>query len=420
MPGKYSCRISDIRSLRPGDTVTVSATLREPKPGAKRDEWEGIEVASVLVDGGAWQAEVPVVIDGKPASGAGLVTMKQTDLDTYEGCAEVGVGPGAALPLSCRITATGLFSGRYACSITTPENLAPGQTVTVCAMLQEPGCHGQRPSDESTEVAMLSIEGGAWQTEIPVVVDAADWSSIVTGNGSLVFVPNRDELKLRLRQTSIRDYEACLDFEVWTRADMRLSYSVSAFGTSSSQYRCTLVDTDLEAPGGTATLCTELKMRADRRRIPFPGAMPTGYHPEARLLKGARMATVSVYGMPAHSDVSVEFSPSRLDLTDGEGSVTCHVELPEGYGPDDVDATRLMLNETLSAQLRSKRTGDYDGDGRPDLTIEFARGALVKQLASQSNEAPEVLELVVTGELTDGTPFRGAGTVLVVRSADGS
>ena len=132
------------------------------------------------------------------------------------------------------------------------------------------------------------------------------------------------------------------------------------------------------------------------------------------------MATVSVYGMPAHSDVSVAFSPSRLDLTDEEGLVSCHLELPAGYAPDDVDVTRLMLNEMPTARPRLKQIGDYDGNGRRDLTVAFARGALVKRLASRPSGASQEVELVVTGELTDGTPFRGTGTVLVVNSADGS
>jgi hypothetical protein len=124
--------------------------------------------------------------------------------------------------------------------------------------------------------------------------------------------------------------------------------------------------------------------------------------------------------MPAQSDVSVSFSPGALNLTDGEGSVTCHLELPEGYAPEDVDVTRLLLNETFLAQRHSRQIGDYDEDGRPDLTVEFARPALVERLVSQSSAAAEEMELVVTGELADGTPFRGTNMVRIVRPADGT
>jgi len=420
LAGKYSCKISAVRSLRSGDIVTVGAKLYEPKPNPTDEKWEGTEVATVFVDGSSWQAEVPVIIDSQPAEASSIVTMKQTNLDQYGGCAEIWVGPGAALPLSCKITAMGVFSGEYSCSITTPEELVPGQTVTVCAVLKRPGYHGPHPSDESMTVATLSVEGGVWKTEIPVVVDARDWSSIVTGGGSLVFVPNRDALRLRLLQKSISDFEGCLEFRVSTRAGMKLAATLNATGGAPGKYSCSLVDTDLEAPGGTATICTRLKeanLDAWRRRSDDGR---TNHRPTSWPVRRGRVATVSVYGMPAQSDVSVAFSPGVLNLADEEESVTCHLELPEGYTPEDVDVTRLMLNETILAQRHSRRIGDYDEDGRPDLTVEFARPALVERLVSQSSEASEEMELVVTGELVDGTPFRGTDMVRIVRPADGT
>ncbi|MHC4517738.1 MAG: hypothetical protein ACYTAS_04050, partial [Planctomycetota bacterium] len=346
--GTYSCNLSRVRSLRSGDTVTVSATLMGSDLGSAGDLWKEVEVATVFIDGGPWQAEVPVIMDGEPLEGDSVVTIKQTEMGQYGGCAEIRVGADATLPLSCKITALGLFSGKYSCSITTPEDLVPGQTVTVCAMLKEPGCRSQRPEAEDMKVAALSVEGGTWRTEIPVVVDSADWSNVATGNGSLVFVPNREALQLRLIQTGIHDYKACLDFEVLTRVGMKLACNLHATGALAAKYSCALVETDLEAPGGMATVCT--KMREPDLRAWRSGMGRSGSRRVNWSLKGTQVATVSVYGMPAESDVSVEFVPSALSLADAEGSVTCHLELPEGYVPGDVDVSRVMLNEALLVQ----------------------------------------------------------------------
>ena len=417
LAGTYSCNLSPVRSLRSGDTVNVTATLTASDPAGSTDRWEDVEVATVLIDGGPWQAEVPVVMDGKPAEGDSVVKMKQIEIGYYGGCSEIRVGPGAALPLSCKITALGLFSGKYSCSITTPEDLAPGQTVTVCAMLKEPGCHVQRPEPDDMKVATLSVEGDTWRTEIPVVIDSADWSNVATGNGSLVFVPNREELQLRLTQIGIRDYKACLDFEVHTRVGMKLACNLHANGAMAGKYSCALVDDDLRAPNGTVTVCTELReldLRAGRSSVGRSGPRRANW-----LLTGTRVATVSVYGMPAESDVSVEIVPSPLSLTDAEGSVTCHLELPEGYGPGDVDVSRVILNGTLFVQSGSEEIGDYDGNGRPDLTVRFERRGLVERLLSESAGASKEVELVVTGELADGTPFRGTDIVRLAGSAGG-
>jgi len=62
--------------------------------------------------------------------------------------------------------------------------------------------------------------------------------------------------------------------------------------------------------------------------------------------------------------------------------------------------------------------GDYDEDGIPDLMVKFDRASIASWIYQNAGMQHEVT-LTVTGELTDGTPFEGADTIIVIYSGGG-
>lgn len=107
--------------------------------------------------------------------------------------------------------------------------------------------------------------------------------------------------------------------------------------------------------------------------------------------------------------VEINIDPDTLNLKSKGKWITCYIELPEGYDVADIDVSTIMLNEQVSAELQPSEIGDYDDDGIADLMVKFNRAAVQEIL-----EAGDEVEITVTGELTDGTPFEGTDTIRVI------
>jgi hypothetical protein len=105
----------------------------------------------------------------------------------------------------------------------------------------------------------------------------------------------------------------------------------------------------------------------------------------------------------------VAINPDTLDLKSPGKWITCYIELGEDYDVADIDVSTVMLNRQVPAESRPTEIGDYDGDGIADLMVKFDRSAVQKIL-----EVAESVEVTVTGNLTDGTPFEGRDTIRVI------
>ena len=89
--------------------------------------------------------------------------------------------------------------------------------------------------------------------------------------------------------------------------------------------------------------------------------------------------------------------------------VTVYIELPESYNVEEIDIATVMLNGIVPALAHPTDAGDYDSDGVSDLMVKFDRSD-GQDVLEPGNE----VELTVSGELTDGTPFEGADTIRVI------
>lgn len=105
---------------------------------------------------------------------------------------------------------------------------------------------------------------------------------------------------------------------------------------------------------------------------------------------------------------TVDLDPDILNLKSRGKWITCYIELPEGYDVADIDVDTVYL-ETVPADITLAEIGDYDLDGIPDLMVKFDRTAVAALLSPA-----DVVELTVTGELVDGTPFEGTDTIRVI------
>jgi len=108
-------------------------------------------------------------------------------------------------------------------------------------------------------------------------------------------------------------------------------------------------------------------------------------------------------------EVAIDIKPDTLNLKSKGKWITCYIELPEGHNVDDIDISTILLNDQVPAESHPTGIGDNDNDGVPDLMVKFDRSA-VQQILQASDD----VEIVVTGELNDGTPFEGSDMIRVI------
>jgi parallel beta-helix repeat protein len=111
---------------------------------------------------------------------------------------------------------------------------------------------------------------------------------------------------------------------------------------------------------------------------------------------------------------SIDIDPDTLNL-DSEGKwITCYIEPTEGIDLTVVDISTIRISEIagipvmIPAEDHPTNIGDHDEDGVPDLMIKFDRNDV------QDASWPGDIEITITGELKDGTPFEGYYIIRVI------
>jgi len=92
----------------------------------------------------------------------------------------------------------------------------------------------------------------------------------------------------------------------------------------------------------------------------------------------------------------VEFNPETLNRKSQGKWVTVYIDLPDEYNEEDIDISTIKLNGVSPAE--ESPTGIDDGI----LMVKFDRQAFIA-----THDVGESIEITVTGELFDGTPFEG-------------
>jgi len=114
---------------------------------------------------------------------------------------------------------------------------------------------------------------------------------------------------------------------------------------------------------------------------------------------------------------TLEINPRTLNLRSKGQWITCYTELPIGYDPSEICLSSLLLNDTIRVdQSAPSAIGDYDGDGIMDLMVKFERNQVISYILSQVRDLTRLttVSLTVTGNLNDGTAFKGSDMVTVI------
>jgi len=113
-------------------------------------------------------------------------------------------------------------------------------------------------------------------------------------------------------------------------------------------------------------------------------------------------------------EAAIDIDPDTLNLQSEGKWITCYIELPEGYDVSDIDASTILLESVIPAELHPTEIGDYDDDGIADLMVKFDRQDVIDYLESMGVEDNDEVELIVSGELIDATEFEGTDTIRVI------
>ena len=144
---------------------------------------------------------------------------------------------------------------------------------------------------------------------------------------------------------------------------------------------------------------------------------------DGKVYVGSFDGKVYAFGSPAPPIVSatVDVNPSVLNVRSKGEWITCYVELPEGYNPEEIDATTILLNETIQPILDPKyefvtNSSEYLVDQNEDGILE----RMVKFDKAEVMALPSVGEttLTITGEV-NGTPFEGSDSIRVIFPSTG-
>lgn len=110
--------------------------------------------------------------------------------------------------------------------------------------------------------------------EIPILMDV----------GFYVAIKDQDKLRIKLQQVNIREYEGCTDMVLETNFNLTLSCTITPNGAVGGTYSCSISPADINAPGGTTTVCAKLK---NATLVDVPGGS-----------KNVKVATVKILVVP--------------------------------------------------------------------------------------------------------------------------
>ncbi|MHC4913217.1 MAG: TolB-like translocation protein, partial [Planctomycetota bacterium] len=102
---------------------------------------------------------------------------------------------------------------------------------------------------------------------------------------------------------------------------------------------------------------------------------------------------------PPPIEAEVQIKPNVLNLRSKGKWITCHIWLPEGYDVADVNSDSVFLEDQIPADWI------WFDEEQQVVMAKFSRSALRDLLSDL--ETPTTVELLVSGQLNDGTPFEG-------------
>ena len=129
----------------------------------------------------------------------------------------------------------------------------------------------------------------------------------------------------------------------------------------------------------------------------------------------------NLWGAPPTASATIDMDPDTLNLRSKGQWITVYIQLPEKYNAADINATTILLNETISPVLDpkyefvtspSEYLVDHDEDGILERMVKFDTTEVMALL--RVGEAT----LTITGEVND-ISFEGSDNIRVILPSTG-
>ncbi|MBI5416359.1 hypothetical protein HZA55_00190 [Candidatus Poribacteria bacterium] len=104
----------------------------------------------------------------------------------------------------------------------------------------------------------------------------------------------------------------------------------------------------------------------------------------------------------------IDIDPETINLSSKGNHITAYIELPDLYQAENIDVSTIKLNNQISTIWFLKTIGDYDNNGIKDLMVKFKRNEVQDIVSLGDNQ------LLVSGNLRDGTRFEGEDIIKVI------
>jgi hypothetical protein len=113
------------------------------------------------------------------------------------------------------------------------------------------------------------------------------------------------------------------------------------------------------------------------------------------------------FDWPPMQYADATLTPGTLNTAITTGWITAIVE-PVGFDATEIDVTTVLLAGIVRAEIKGAALGDANQNGKPDLTLAFARAPLLPALTEGTTQ------LEIAGSLVGGKRFHGFAPVRVV------
>ncbi len=189
--------------------------------------------------------------------------------------------------------------------------------------------------------------------------------------------------------------------------DVQYATSPDGLGASWTKMRLSLMHGDEGDYDEIQAIPTTIRMRPDGLHELYY----TGFD-------GSHRRMMLAVERPGEIEATIICHPNTLNLKSMGNWITCFIELPSGYDPREIVASTILLNGVLAPELDPKYgfvgdedsyITDYDEDGVEERMVKFDREVVQILL-----DVGLGMGITLTGELKDGTKFKGSDSVRVI------
>jgi len=107
----------------------------------------------------------------------------------------------------------------------------------------------------------------------------------------------------------------------------------------------------------------------------------------------------------------VKIMPKTLNLESNGNWISCTIELPDGYDIADVNTDSITLSREIEPCVEIGPVWSKINQGANKLLVKLSRNETQEML----QDVEGLVELTVSGTLTDGTEFKGTDTIRVLK-----